>query len=559
MSKARPISSFGKTGINENPYENREGLVYCRVSSKRQEMEGSGLKTQEGRCIQDLRSVSVPYNRTFSDSYSGGGDFMKRPAMREMFEYIDKNPHKDFVVVFDDLKRFARDVEFHWKLRTAFKSRNVLLRCLNYNFDESPEGKFAELIMSGQAELERSQNARQVVQKQRARMLLGYHPFGAKRGYKQEKFAEHGMLSIRKEPDATYLQEALEGFSTGLFQRKIDACKFLVEKGFWKNQRPEKYIDKFSEILKDSFYAGFVEYSAWEVERQDGKHEGLVSLDVFELNQKRLNKEETGRKIRVDINPEFPMRGLIVCGYCKEHVTSGKTRGRSSVYPYYVCHNRDCENYGKSLKKEDVEVGFDEFLQKQKLKKDVSKVVDVIFDKAWKKEVGEFELTSKKSEKDILKLEKQIEELSIEIIESKSESFKNAIRKQVEKLEDKLTAQEQGINRENIDLSIPYRTALDKATGLLNNPYKIWKKLDVFEKQKLFFFIFDEKIPYHQKDGYRTAEKPYSIRLFEDFVSTKPQDVDIGGKRLNHLKTYLSEFWDYYQSSRQLQKALEMT
>jgi hypothetical protein len=32
-----------------------------------------------------------------------------------------------------------------------------------------------------------------------------------------------------------------------------------------------------------------------------------------------------------------------------------------------------------------------------------------------------------------------------------------------------------------------------------------------------------------------------------------------GGKTLNHLKTYLSEFWDYYQTSPQLQKALEST
>jgi len=30
------------------------------------------------------------------------------------------------------------------------------------------------------------------------------------------------------------------------------------------------------------------------------------------------------------------------------------------------------------------------------------------------------------------------------------------------------------------------------------------------------------------------------------------------GKTLNRLKTYLSEFWDYYQSSPKLQKALEI-
>jgi len=81
---------------------------------------------------------------------------MKRPAMKKMLEYIDAHPHKKYVVVFDDLSRFARDVFFHIKLRAEFRKRDVILRCLNYNFDESEEGEFAELIFAGKAELDRN-------------------------------------------------------------------------------------------------------------------------------------------------------------------------------------------------------------------------------------------------------------------------------------------------------------------------------------------------------------------------------------------------------------------
>ena len=66
-----------------NPYEEREGLVYARVSSIRQSIEGSGLESQEGRCISDLNAIGVPYTKTFPDKFTGGGDFMKRPAMRD--------------------------------------------------------------------------------------------------------------------------------------------------------------------------------------------------------------------------------------------------------------------------------------------------------------------------------------------------------------------------------------------------------------------------------------------------------------------------------------------
>ena len=130
---------------SDNPYEGRVGLVYARVSSIGQASYGHGLESQESRCVADLKSLGVHYDKSFLDSFTGGGDFMRRPAMSKLLAYIDANPHKKFVVVFDDLKRFARDVEFHIKLRAAFKLRGVVLRCPNYNFDESPEGEFAVL------------------------------------------------------------------------------------------------------------------------------------------------------------------------------------------------------------------------------------------------------------------------------------------------------------------------------------------------------------------------------------------------------------------------------
>ena len=219
-----------------NPYEDREGLVYARVSSKRQEIEGSGLESQELRCMKDLKTIMVDYKKSFQDSFTGGGDFMKRPAMKEMIEYIDARPHKKFVVVFDDLKRFARDVEFHIKLRATFRARDVQLRCLNYNFDESPEGYFAEIVMAAAGQLERGQNQKQVVQKMKARLELGYWPFGGKKGYQIVKDPLHGKLAVPYKKEAGPLKEALEGFATGVFVRKIDACRFLVSKKFWSKQ-----------------------------------------------------------------------------------------------------------------------------------------------------------------------------------------------------------------------------------------------------------------------------------------------------------------------------------
>src|ERR1035437_2784597 len=107
-------------------------LIYNRVSSVQQESDGSGLMSQEQRCIKygESKGYMVDKDRIFHDTFSGGGDFMKRPAMRELLEYIDTHSDKKYVVIFDDLKRFARDTKFHIELRGAFNVRKVRVECL---------------------------------------------------------------------------------------------------------------------------------------------------------------------------------------------------------------------------------------------------------------------------------------------------------------------------------------------------------------------------------------------------------------------------------------------
>lgn len=149
-------------------------LIYCRVSSTRQRTEGSGLESQEHRCRQYAESKGYAIEAVFPDDVSGGGDFMQRPGMRAMLAYLDAQKGEPKVVVFDDPKRLARDTEFHIKLRREFAERGATIECLNFNFEDTPEGRFVETVIAAQGELERHQNRRQVIQKMKARVEKGY-------------------------------------------------------------------------------------------------------------------------------------------------------------------------------------------------------------------------------------------------------------------------------------------------------------------------------------------------------------------------------------------------
>lgn len=89
-------------------------------------------------------------------------------------------------------------------------------------------------------------------------------------------------------------------------------------------------------------------------------------------------------------------------------------------------------------------------------------------------------------------------------------------------------AEIESVSMQGIDLGTPCRTALDKATLLLESPYKIWHAVGVREQQKLFYFIFDERLAYSKKAGYRTDNLLCAVRLFEDFVTSNTQDVEMG-------------------------------
>lgn len=543
MTKARRTDDLSSFGNNEStdPYEGCVGLVYARVSTKRQEEEGSGLQSQEGRCVKDLKAINIPFEKSFLDSYSGGGDFMRRPAMRALLTYIDCNPHKRFVVEFDDLKRFARDVEFHLKLRAAFKARGVLLRCLNYNFEESPEGRFSETVMAAHAELERHQNRRQVVQKMKARLEAGYWTFGTKKGYTMVKDPHgHGMVAVPNAEGLEMLKPAMEGFANGTLQRKIDVCRFLVDKGFWRTQTPDRYIDKLTVFLKDPFYVGDIEYSAWEVARRPAKHQALISVEVFDKIQKRLNRDGVSTRVRQDISVDFPLRGLLVCSACGRHITGAWTKGRSRKYPYYYCQNRHCELYSQMNSKETVETAFYKLLKENSLKAEVGNVLTLVFDRVWKEEMSEFDKREGDIQIQITDLETKEDSLTDAVLNAKSVRLGAVYETRLEKVAIQLE-ELRALTGHKRDLTTPYRTALEKATCLVKSPYSIWQTLDVVDQRVLFFFLFEDKLSYSKNDGYRTADLLSTARLFEEFAIANSHDVEVRRVELRSEPCFKSE------------------
>ncbi len=508
--------------------ENLAGIVYTRVSDKSQQLNGTGGASQDTRCKLELERCGIPYDRSFFDTFSGGGDFMKRPAMRALLEYIDANPFKNFVVIFDDLSRFARDAQFHIALRQAFRSRNVTLKCLNYSFDDSPEGEFAELIMAGNNELHRKQNRRQVLQKMKARLDSGYWPFKPKAGYDHRRIPGHGLLGHPNELGKDVIAPALCEFAAGTITRKIDIVHRIQATGAWKGRRAHKCITDVTAILQDPYYCGDIEYTPWGVPRREGNHEPLIKRETYDLIQERLSGNSVYNRERRDASNEFCMRGLIICGLCGGHLTGGTSKGRSKRYRYYYCQNRACSLFYKSLPAGQIEEDFLEVLRKNALREDVEPLIVSMFDKIWKQETASFEFNAHAITEKQRALDKEISEYVILARKASGD----AVRVMYEQKLEELAQQVALLKRTPISAredGIPYRTALTRSIAMLKKPDITWDSLLLEEKRELFFVLFNDKLIYSKNEGYRTAETLCNTRLFEEVCTPSPATVDHAG------------------------------
>src|SRR3989344_7047855 len=201
--------------------------------------------------------------------------------MQKLIKYLDDHSFEEYVIIFDDLARFARDLEVHLKLRKELVGRGAKLECLNFNFEDSPEGIFIENVLASKAQLDRQQNRRQVIQKMKARLENGYWPFMPPVALKNVKDPIHGKILTLVEPHAFIFKDTIEKYGEGILLTQEEARQYLHKEyeAAGLPNRPSRSTTV--DILKNCLYAGYIEYPDWKVPFMKAKHNGFVSLETY--------------------------------------------------------------------------------------------------------------------------------------------------------------------------------------------------------------------------------------------------------------------------------------
>jgi len=490
-----------------------KAVIYCRVSSEKQVKEGNGLDSQEHRCREYATSLGLEVEKVFRDEGISGGLF-DRPALKSLINYLDNHWQNKYCVIFDDLKRFARDVEVHIRLKSELKAREAKLCCLNYNFDDSAEGEFVETIFAAQNQLERKQNRRQVCQKMKSRVERGYWCFCPPSGYEYQKDKEHGKIIVPIKPIADILTEGLIGFAENRLLEQVDFLNFLKAKNFHvllgKNIKRLTF-EYIKGLLIQPLYAGLIEHVDWGISRRQGQHKAIISEEVFEKIQNKLKRPE--RKPRDLDDPEFTLRRIVDCSVCGMKMTGSVSKGKSKYYAHYTCNNKDCSANPKNITPEKMEKDYVELLEGIAVEPEVLGLAKLVATRIWEQKTKDDGNSRAIKEAERVELEKEIFDYISLIPKTKSDSVRVRYETKIEEIDKRIKE----IQKEPETKKTPeLNEALDLTLKLLGTPAETWKNSDKPTKIMLHGMIFAENPRYSVKTGFGTPKLslPFHIKRY---------------------------------------------
>ncbi len=475
-------------------------IAYCRVSDPRQVKDEGSLDRQE----QDARRYADRKGYLLDRVFVEPGESAKtdsRPVLQEMLAHCKQNRQSIDVLVVPKIDRFARYAQDYFNLKALLGKLGIRIESVGENIEDTPAGRLSEGMLAIVAQFDNEVRAERckdgMVDAARAGRWMWQAPYG----FHHVKLPDFRPNIAPYDAEAVHVRRAFE-----LMDREDyavpDLLRILKGEGM-KSTRAHLY-----RLLTNKIYIGVIAAFGFEVA---GAYPlvPIIDEDRFYRVQLRLgggtapSAPKRKRRTHALINPDFPLKGTIVCR-CGGRFTGSWSTGKYHKYAYYHCYN--CS---KAADRRDlVEDRFVGLLNQYAMPECKLNQIAGRVSEATKERKANAEHARKQAEREIEKLSDLQRAI---VLKNASGVIPDDLAKQeIETLRYRL-ADLKGKMMRNENPSELSAQAAEFAKRWLTEPGGFWLHADTEGKQKFQSLVLPTGIQYLKSDGFGTQQ----IKLLE--------------------------------------------
>jgi len=287
----------------------RDGLNIAEVRKESHSAKSSGTRPEFNRLMADIR------NGKFDAILTWAADRLSRNAgdLGTIVDLMDQGHIKD-------------------------------IRTNGPRFTNSPSDKFMLMMLCSQAKLENDNKGINVKRGLRTKVEMGFRPNMSPLGYLHDKYADKGSRTINIDPvRGPVIQEMFqkitkEGWTGRDLKRWLDG-----EKLFTTRKGKKVSLSMIYRMVDNSFYTGRYEFPQGSGKWFTGKHEALITKEIFDRAQEVMKGNLKGPKIAG--TKEFGFTKMFKCGSCGSGITADEKikrlkDGTIKRYVYYGCNKK---------------------------------------------------------------------------------------------------------------------------------------------------------------------------------------------------------------------------
>ena len=506
MNNLIQLSQFAKGKIIQPQTRNsKNAVIYTRVSSKEQAETNQSLETQKKYCLE----YALKHNLNILGFFGGTYESAKtdeRNEFNRMIRFVKNQREGVALILVFSLDRFSRTGDNAIFISAELKRRGISIVSVTQPIDVSTHTGVLQqniqfIFSKYDNDLRREKCIAGMKEKLKRGEWIGGVPIGF--SYDRTSREQRIITTVHSGLIRQAFEWKAQGVSNTEIAEKLSRAGLIIGK------------KRLSETFRNPFYCGYLSHSFLEGQILKGKHDGIISEELFLRANNALSKNAYGYK-QEQKNGHTPLKNYVRCHTCGTPFTAYLVKAKGLYY--YKCNKIGCKCNRSAKRMHDLYI---ELLQRYQIDPDsfglLKEQLLMTYEHLTESRV-ELQAISSRSLGDLTR--------KLETLENRF-AFGEIDRDLYLKVSEKLKAEIRVLDREMEDsknqLSNPAKF-IEHALKICSNLINLWLSAPYEQKVKLQELFFPGGIRFDREIEHYRTEKVNAILELTHYFSTTPKE-----------------------------------